>query len=359
MSPEQIRSSKLDQRSDLYSLGVILYMAVTGHSPFKRDSSVHALLAQLEEPPPPIQVARPGLVLPRALEWTIFTLLEKDPDRRFARVEELMKALRVVEAECRGELPSLDGLTLENGRVVGPAGFADPGSVRMRAPSASPGEHSLSRPLPSPTPPPKPAMPPEAPRETPSPPPAAPPSPPSPPARDGAIRRRPARGPGAVRRDSEPSRLVLASLAFLALLLMSALVWLVSRPLEPAPEVVAPQVAGVPPALVPLLVRTEPAGADVVRQGEVLGRTPLEISLPRGESWRLELRQSGYVNRLIDVRGGEELPPLALTPVPRGDSRAPGATPSAPIAAPPPAEATPKRDPSPAPGSDLRDPWAG
>lgn len=361
MSPEQIKSNKLDPRSDLYSVGVILYMALTGHSPFKRDSSVHALLAQLEDPPPPFQTARPGIVLPSSLEWLVLLLLEKDPERRFLNGDELMKALRLVEAECRGELLSLDGLSLERGRVIYPTGYIDGGSVRTWSGTGAASERSLPRhPLPTRTPPSGPVTAPGTARE---------PSLATQPAADPVARaaerpprdRRPSDGTALKKRPSSMGPAVWL-LAGLAVLLFAALVFLVAQPLGsgsmeiPGPErVPAIQVA-------PVLLRTEPPGAQVWREGSLLGTTPLELTVPVSQAWRLDLRSPQYVTRVVSVRGGEQLAPIALRPdTPTTPVRSnPVGSPSPPPSGGPGEQSpTPTPNPPPAAGSDLRDPWAG
>ncbi len=117
MSPEQIRSNKIDQRADLYSLGVILYMALTGKSPFKRNSSVNVLLAQLEDAPPPFVETLPAHAIVATLEWVVMTCLAKDPAHRFSTVQELSRALKAVEAELHGQIAPIDPV-LEGGRLV-------------------------------------------------------------------------------------------------------------------------------------------------------------------------------------------------------------------------------------------------
>ncbi len=141
MSPEQIRSNKIDQRADLYSLGVILYMALTGKSPFKRNSSVNVLLAQLEDDPPPfMQVIERGRV-PDSLEWVVMTCLAKDPDKRFADVQQLNRALKAVEAELTGRISVLDMSLDSVGRVVVPE-EVDDAIQSVRYQGSAP--HSLS-----------------------------------------------------------------------------------------------------------------------------------------------------------------------------------------------------------------------
>jgi len=117
MSPEQIRSDKIDQRSDLYSLGVLLYMGLTATSPFKRESSVKVLLAQLEDAPEPFSSILPPGLVPASLEWVVMTCLQKDRERRFGSVAELSRALKA----CGAEIRSLTGplqMSVEEGRLI-------------------------------------------------------------------------------------------------------------------------------------------------------------------------------------------------------------------------------------------------
>jgi serine/threonine-protein kinase len=92
MSPEQVRaSSDLDARSDLWSLGCVLYELLTGTAPFDRISLMQSCAAVLEEDPvPPIDL-RPAI--PEALSETIMRCLRKDAAERFADVAELALAL--------------------------------------------------------------------------------------------------------------------------------------------------------------------------------------------------------------------------------------------------------------------------
>lgn len=119
MSPEQIRSGQIDQRADLYSLGVILYMALTGRSPFKRNSQVNVLLAQLEDDPPPFNTTVAGDSVPPCVEWVVMTCLAKEPSSRFASVTELNRALKVCDAVILGQVEQ-PALRLERGRMVLP-----------------------------------------------------------------------------------------------------------------------------------------------------------------------------------------------------------------------------------------------
>lgn len=80
MSPEQCEEKPVDARSDIYSLGIVLYEMLTGEAPFKGDSSTRLLVAHAQEPPEPLRNKRPDLS--RELEAVVMSALEKDPSRR-------------------------------------------------------------------------------------------------------------------------------------------------------------------------------------------------------------------------------------------------------------------------------------
>lgn len=105
MSPEQIRGEKVDQRSDIYSVGILLYACLTGRTPFAGDSSVKVMMAHLNNAPPPMGPFAPQLARSPTLEWIVLTALAKEAHDRFATVDELIRALKVADAEMRGERP--------------------------------------------------------------------------------------------------------------------------------------------------------------------------------------------------------------------------------------------------------------
>lgn len=95
MSPEQVEGRTVDHRTDLFSLGILLYEIATGESPFLRDSIAATLHAIVSETPRPAGSLRPDL--PRELSNIIDRLLAKDPEQRFQTAENLSEALGRVD----------------------------------------------------------------------------------------------------------------------------------------------------------------------------------------------------------------------------------------------------------------------
>jgi serine/threonine protein kinase len=91
MSPEQIRSKPVDARSDVYSLGVVMYEMLVGQPPFDGVNMPEIARMHLNAPPPPLSAARVNL--PDGLEKVVMRCLEKLPEDRFASVDELLGAL--------------------------------------------------------------------------------------------------------------------------------------------------------------------------------------------------------------------------------------------------------------------------
>jgi serine/threonine protein kinase/class 3 adenylate cyclase len=91
MAPEQAQGAQLDQRADIYSLGLVLFEVFTGSAVFTGDTPVTVALKQIRETPPnPREIER---TIPEHLERTILRCLEKEPGKRFQSIEDLQAAL--------------------------------------------------------------------------------------------------------------------------------------------------------------------------------------------------------------------------------------------------------------------------
>jgi eukaryotic-like serine/threonine-protein kinase len=91
VSPEQAAGEEVDGRSDLYSLGVTAFFALTGRYPFEGDNAGQLLAQHLTVPAPAVGSLRPGL--PRSLANAVDRCLAKEPEQRFATGEELAEAV--------------------------------------------------------------------------------------------------------------------------------------------------------------------------------------------------------------------------------------------------------------------------
>ncbi|MEO5886249.1 MAG: protein kinase, partial [Anaerolineales bacterium] len=96
MSPEQARGEYTDERTDIYSLGIVLYEMLAGHVPFDGETTMSILLKHINEPPPPI----PGLAF--GFQYVLDRALAKKPQDRFQTPHELAAAFKEVMEETSG-----------------------------------------------------------------------------------------------------------------------------------------------------------------------------------------------------------------------------------------------------------------
>ena len=116
-SPEQARNGYVDVKSDIYSLGIVMYEMVTGRVPFNGDSAVAVALQHLQE-----EIIRPSAYtpsLPISLEKIILKCTQKSPDRRYASVDELIADLKKALINPDEDFVKLDTVTIaESTRVI-------------------------------------------------------------------------------------------------------------------------------------------------------------------------------------------------------------------------------------------------
>ncbi|TVL93375.1 serine/threonine-protein kinase [Streptomyces sp. SAJ15] len=116
MSPEQIAGTAVDHRSDLYSLGCVLYELATGAPPFDMDDAWAVLVGHRDSAPVPPRRQRPDL--PAAFERIVLDLLAKDPDHRPGDAAGLVQRIAAVRART---LPGLHPTLTDPGRLADPA----------------------------------------------------------------------------------------------------------------------------------------------------------------------------------------------------------------------------------------------
>ena len=101
LSPEQVAGDPIDERSDLFSLGVMLYEMCTGRLPFEGQTTTGVLSSILQTAPPPIRRSMPDA--PEELEWIVTKLLAKDRDERYQTARELSNDLKRLRQRLESE----------------------------------------------------------------------------------------------------------------------------------------------------------------------------------------------------------------------------------------------------------------
>ena len=101
MSPEQAQGKALDQRSDLYAVGIVLYELLVGAPPFVDKDAVVVMAKHIREQPSPLRRAAPERTFPASLQRVLDRALSKRPDARFQSAEEFDRALGPLPARRR------------------------------------------------------------------------------------------------------------------------------------------------------------------------------------------------------------------------------------------------------------------
>jgi hypothetical protein len=101
MSPEQVRGGKIDGRSDLFSLAVVLYEALTGRKPFQAETLAAVLNSIMNSSPPPVHEI--DAAIPPGLSSIVSKAMARNADERYARGKDMASDLRRFQSAGRGE----------------------------------------------------------------------------------------------------------------------------------------------------------------------------------------------------------------------------------------------------------------
>ena len=317
MSPEQVHGQKVDHRTDIYALGIILYELLTGRPVFEGATPMAVMMAQASKAPPDIRESHPELNVPDTIAELINECLVKDADKRLSTANDLLdwlkEALHQLNQDITGSASGrlmLDPSLLSEERRHRTRAAAE---AKARAAESPEKQNRAAQGI----------------AETFVPPSAASTAP---------------LGMPLARADASndnlddvrlPKRNVGLYVALGAAAIISAGVWFVSREGTdtPRPEPSAPASDGLTAAEVPKIqheIESTPARATVTRDGTVIGKTPLKVALVPGESARLTLSLAGYQDKMVELNGAgpteqRQFIDLIATP-PSSPATSPGVT---------------------------------
>ncbi|WP_437578010.1 protein kinase domain-containing protein [Sorangium sp. So ce887] len=295
MSPEQISHGKVDLRTDIYSLGVILYQMLCGKVPFESEKSIQILMAHLQQPVPRMKDRNPDVDIPEPLEALVMRCLAKDPDGRPATMDALIQGL----GECARGM----GVTTAFGGTQITSFESLPGvQISSRSSTVQALKEAVTLPAPS--------------------------------TDDEASGRTSGVGTGvaaataadaskgaAGAQDARPAGRKAVILAAIGAVIVAAVAFVLTRnPASSEATTVPPPAAGPAPTSAPsdpkgaasfmLIIESIPPGAEILEDGKSLGYTPLQLSIEneqvRAAPRRLTVQKEGFQPYSI-IQGPSEM----------------------------------------------------
>ena len=133
MSPEQAKGLPLDARTDLFSLGTVIYEMATARKPFAGESTAEVFVALLREDPPPVSTINPAM--PKDLDGIVARLLAKDRENRYQSAEDLLQDLETLETVEAMEERASRG---SSSRVAAAVSGTTPAATAVAQPPARP-----------------------------------------------------------------------------------------------------------------------------------------------------------------------------------------------------------------------------
>jgi tetratricopeptide (TPR) repeat protein len=133
MSPEQAKGLPLDARTDLFSLGTVIYEMATNRKPFAGDSTAEVFVALLREDPPPVSTVNPAM--PKVLDEIVTSLLAKEREKRYQSAEDLLQDLESLEI---GEAVEERAARGSSSQVAAASSGIIPAATVVAAPPARP-----------------------------------------------------------------------------------------------------------------------------------------------------------------------------------------------------------------------------
>ena len=300
MSPEQVHGQKVDHRTDIYALGVILYELLTGKPVFEGATPMAVMMAQASKTPPDIRDSHPDLDVPDTIADLINDCLVKDANKRLGSANDLIDRIKQAQFELNQDITGSSSGRL----MLDPSLLTEEGKRhRANRPGTDtkgrpPGDQLVTRP----------ASDAQALGQAATAPPGLPVA--SPTDAAGMVSTRSGDSDAEIRL---PRRSPLVPILAVALVGGAVAAFLVLRDqggTTTGPGTLATPTNGQPERIliddiqIKYKLRSTPSGATVTRDGAVLGRTPLTVRMKQGDAPTLDLALDGFQPGKLAIPGG-------------------------------------------------------